>query len=86
MGRPTTAGVTSPSAAANSVKHTSPLAHMVAGSAKGALQTVLAPAVFGTRLDVREQLGTLVCVLGSAGFAALRIRSAPPPKERPKPP
>ena len=46
------------------------------------LQTVLAPAVFGTRLDVREQLGTLVCVLGSAGFAALRIRSAPPPKER----
>ena len=69
-------------AAANSVKHTSPLAHMVAGSAKGALQTVLAPAVFGTRLDVREQLGTLVCVLGSAGFAALRIRSAPPPKER----
>jgi GDP-fucose transporter C1 len=69
-------------AAANSVKHTSPLAHMVAGSAKGALQTVLAPAVFGTRLDLREQLGTLVCVLGSAGFAALRIRSATPPKER----
>ena len=33
-------------------------------------------------LDVREQLGTLVCVLGSAVFAALRIRSAPPPKER----
>ena len=55
---------------------------MVAGSAKGALQTVLGPAVFGTRLDVREQLGTLVCVLGSAVFAALRIRSAPPPKER----
>ena len=32
--------------------------------------------------NVREQLGTLVCVLGSAGFAALRIRSAPPPQER----
>ena len=59
-------------AAANSVKHTSPLAHMVAGSAKGALQTVLAPAVPGP---------ASTCASSSAPSCACSAARALPPCE-----
>ena len=63
-------------AVARSVKHTSPLGHMVAGTVKGAVQSLIAPVVFGTATSAREQGGTLVCLLGSAWYAWLRMRPA----------
>ena len=63
-------------ASSMSVKHTSPLGHMVAGTVKGAVQSLIAPIVFGTATSVREQGGTLVCLLGSAWYAWLRMQPA----------
>lgn len=70
------------------IKHTSPLTHMISGTAKGCIQTVLAIWVFGNKVSAAENWGTLICITGTALYSLVRYfdMKKPPPAARPEPP
>ncbi|KAJ5077787.1 solute carrier family 35 [Anaeramoeba ignava] len=54
------------------VKHTSPLTHMIVGSLKGSLQTVLGALLFGNEVSLLNAIGVILCIGGSFIYAYLR--------------
>jgi GDP-fucose transporter C1 len=65
------------------IKHTSPLTHMISGTRKGCLQTVLAMWIFGNDVSAMELWGTFICITGTALYSLVRyfdMKKPPPPK------
>eukprot|EP00741_Cyanophora_paradoxa_P007196 tig00001085_g6962.t1 len=75
------------------IKHTSPLTHTIAGTAKGMIQTALGAAIFQNPISPLNAVGIVTCLGGSSWYACIRYQegivaqaptpAAPRPRGRP---
>eukprot|EP00698_Gefionella_okellyi_P010830 TRINITY_DN2841_c0_g5_i1.p1 TRINITY_DN2841_c0_g5~~TRINITY_DN2841_c0_g5_i1.p1 ORF type:complete len:340 (+),score=37.02 TRINITY_DN2841_c0_g5_i1:130-1149(+) len=63
------------------IKYTSPLTHMISGTAKGAVQTVLSILIFGNPWTSMNLLGTTVVIAGSGWYSWIRYQQMQQPKQ-----